>query len=66
MSHSLVLRWLVYQHGDKTHVDALTELQSRCERAETELRYIHDRGDHLVYRNEWEAFDAWQRTKDQA
>lgn len=41
-------------------------LADRVGRAETELLYTHDRGDHLVYRDEWEAFNAWQRGSERA
>ena len=40
---------------------ALDWLVDRIAHAEMELRYTHDRGDHLVYRHEWEEFDRWQR-----
>jgi hypothetical protein len=43
---------------------ALDRLVARLERAEQELRFTHDRGDHLVYRREWEEFDRWQRWRD--
>lgn len=29
--------------------------------AKSELAFFSDRGDHVVYRDEWEAFDKWQR-----
>jgi hypothetical protein len=40
--------------------EALRELA----RAKQEIAYTHDRGDHLVYRHEWEEFDRWQRWAD--
>lgn len=46
---------------DLCEADVLLE---RLMRAEQELAYTHDRGDHLVYRHEWEAFDQWQRWAD--
>lgn len=39
-------------------------LTTKLARAETELRYTHDRGDHLVYFHEWQEFDRWQRWAD--
>ncbi len=29
----------------------------------SEWSYESARGDHLVYESEWQAFDAWQRSK---
>jgi hypothetical protein len=40
------------------------EAVTKLARAETELRYTHDRGDHLVYFHEWQEFDKWQRWAD--
>jgi len=39
-------------------------LLERLQRAERELRYTHDRGDHLVYEHEWKDFDRWQRWRN--
>lgn len=43
--------------------DALVAIAERIGRAECEVAYQHDRGDHLVYENEWQAFDDWQRSQ---
>lgn len=39
-------------------------LEAELARAKRELAYIGDRGDHLVYENEWQEFDRWQRWRD--
>jgi hypothetical protein len=36
-------------------------LSQDLERAKQEIAFTHDRGDHVIYRDEWEAFDRWQR-----
>ena len=38
--------------------------EAKLARAEQEIAYTHDRGDHLVYIHEWEEFDRWQRWAD--
>lgn len=45
---------------------ALDRIEAHLARAEQEIAYTRDRGDHVVYRDEWEAFDRWQRaTKEE-
>lgn len=39
----------------------LSALSARAASAERELDFTHDRGDHLIYRREWEEFERWQR-----
>lgn len=53
--------------GLATEEDALAALdaiQDKFDHLHSEYSYDRPRGDHLVYRDEWEAFDAWQRSGD--
>jgi len=74
--HADIVREFI-QHAAEIHsgsddalaaLDALVaerdEAVTKLARAETELRYTHDRGDHLVYFHEWQEFDKWQRWAD--
>jgi hypothetical protein len=38
-------------------------LDAALTEAEEEIFFTEDRGDHLVYRDEWEQFDRWQRAR---
>jgi hypothetical protein len=77
--HANIVREIVDARGNEDHtpedydaalaaLDALVaerdEAVTKLARAETELRYTHDRGDHLVYFHEWQEFDKWQRWAD--
>ena len=44
--------------------ELLAQACDELEWAIAEISYIGDRGDHLVYRDEWEAFERWQRRGD--
>jgi len=39
-------------------------IQAKFDHLHSEYSYDRPRGDHVVYRDEWEAFDEWQRSGD--
>lgn len=42
-------------------IERLREIEKQFDHLSSEYHLGQDRGDHLVYRHEWEAFDKWQR-----
>ena len=41
-----------------------TELEAELAHLKSEYNFEGDRGDHLIYRDEWERFDRWQRAME--
>lgn len=58
--------------ADQIAAEALAEVEQAearladYEHLRSEWDYRHDRGDHLVYRHEWEAFVAWRKAQHAA
>jgi hypothetical protein len=48
--------------SDAEGTQALLNLAEELSRANCELSYQSDRGDHKVNASEWADFDAWQRS----
>jgi hypothetical protein len=48
----------------EAELSRLREVEESFKHLSSEYQFDMDRGDHLVYREEWERFDRWQRLRD--